>query len=90
MDRCDQIRQSALAFAVEHHGQQLVADVVVIQTANAFHKFLLGGHESLTEKEVVEMEALIRADETTDAPAERTYTGDNVVTLPADMEAANG
>jgi len=82
MDRCDQIRQSALAFAVEarnayHDGAEPPADTIA--RANAFHKFLLGGHESLTEKEVVEMEAVIRQDEA--SPPSRTYVGENVVVM---------
>lgn len=85
MDRCDQIRQSALAFAVEFHGGSTVFDPgAVVNTANRFHKFLLGGHESLTEKDVVEMEEVIREDEVN--PPSRTYHGDNVVELPSDTE----
>lgn len=90
MDRCDQLRQSALAFAVKHFGAagNQVAIEQVVGTAKAFHKFLLGGHESLTEKEVVEMEAVIREDEAN--PPSRTYSGDNVVTLDGPQRAEGG
>lgn len=87
MDRCDQIRQAALAFAVEFHDGTVVAAETAVATANTFHKFLLGGHESLTEKEVVEMEAIIRQDEQSVSNV-RTFVG-RPVELPSDVEAAN-
>jgi hypothetical protein len=87
MDRCDQIRQSALAFAVEFSATSQQFDPgAVVYIANRFHKFLLGGHESLTEKDVVEMEAVIRQDER-EASNVRTFTG-RPVELPSDVEGA--
>lgn len=90
MDRCDQIRQSALAFAVEaRNPYDQEAPETTVARANQFHKFLLGGHESLTEKEVVEMEEVIRQDEAN--PPSRTYIGASVWADPPTMEeAANG
>jgi hypothetical protein len=89
MDRCDQVRQSALAFAVEyHHRGEVIDPGVVVHTANAFHKFLLGGHESLTEKDVVEMEAVIRQDEEANAnrPRETTVVGvDPIIQDPEEV-----
>jgi hypothetical protein len=75
MDRCDHIRSSALAFAVEFANGQTAtafpwsADGVVA-TAGAFHKFLLGGHQSLTKEDVLGVEAAIREE-----VDERTHVG---------------
>ena len=87
MDRVDQIRQSALAFAVEFHSGTSVLPETAVATANVFHKFLLGAPASSTAEDVVVMEQIIREDEAAvlAAPEERTYTGDNVVALPADV-----
>jgi hypothetical protein len=89
MDRCDQIRQSALAFAVEFAGYNTVGGAQgVVDSAKIFHKFLLGGHESLTEKDVVEMEAVIRQDEEANAnrPRETTVVGvDPIIQDPEEV-----
>ena len=81
-DRCDQIRADALGLAVEARDSG-EPPVVTIERANVFHKFLLGGHKSLTEKEVVEMEAVIRQDES--APIETTVHGIDPAPAPANL-----
>jgi hypothetical protein len=84
-DRCDSIRGHALDLSIRFHGTTNQDPGLIVNTAGRFLKFLLGGHESLTENDVVEMEAIIREDES--KPTETTYTGDDV-TYPPDMEAS--
>lgn len=89
-DRCDQIRQSALAFAVEFVGGQaqnhIWSSTGVVGAAEEFHKFLLGAPASSTKEDVEAMEGIIREDE---KPSNvRTFTGRNPVELPADVEAS--
>jgi hypothetical protein len=83
-DRCDQIRANALAFAVEFAGGAAAGTGAmpyppegVVGAAEVFHKFLLGGHPTMTKEEVVEMESVIRQDEA--KPVQLTVVGSDPV-----------
>ncbi len=71
-ERCDGIRSNALHQAVQFlkgtRTEITAGDCV--QVADVFHKFLLGGPQSMTKEEVVEMEAVMRQGD-----AETTHHG---------------
>ncbi len=84
----DQMRHVALDFACRYHAQDGARDpAAVVHTATQFLPFLMGAPLSSTPEDIDGMEKFMAADT---QPEERTYSGENVVVLPADVEAANG
>lgn len=73
MDRADELRVSALSHAIAflRGTTTSISTKDVTDTADSFHRFLIGAWPEATKEDVAGLEAELRA------PVETTHTGEN-------------